>query len=64
MFTDLANDGVLVTDYTYPLGTVEDGIDYSNRSFNFFTYSIAKTDNEVTLKSLQRKFLGITLGNR
>jgi streptogramin lyase len=40
--------GVLVTSFTYPNGIISNGINYSNRVFNFFTFSLIGDLQEVT----------------
>jgi len=35
---DVEENRLLTSDFTYPNGTIANGIDYSNRSFNFFPY--------------------------
>src|SRR6478609_8620434 len=36
----LDEEGLLPTDFIYPDGLVTFGIDYSNKAFNFFPYSV------------------------
>lgn len=46
--TDFIGTGLLPNDFIYPTGSVSNGIDYSNRSFNFFIEKLSLGLQDVT----------------
>ena len=51
--------GLLTTSFTYPSGLISNGIDYSNRIFNFFPRTVGSVDEPQSQGSFVRNYNGV-----
>lgn len=52
--------GLLPSSFTYPPGAIADGIDYSNRTFNFFEYTLGDDTQNNKIREVELNFFGFS----
>lgn len=55
-----SEQGMLDNNFTYPNGAIADGIDYSNRTFNFFEYKLGNDTQNNKIREVELNFFGFS----